>query len=167
MSDEEQQDQQETATPDYGQSDQVAKPQGDRCPRCGDKAYHAESIAMEGYKFHKRCFACKDCKKKLDSTNAASHDVIMSDEEQQDQQESATPDYGESDQVAKPSGDRCPRCGDKAYHAESISMEGYKFHKRCFSCKECKKKLDSTNAASHGGKSTCIVCYKLFLIISS
>lgn len=74
--------------------------------------------------------------------------VKMSDDEQQEQT-SATPDYGESDQVAKPKGDVCPRCGDKAYHAESIAMEGDKFHKRCFSCKRCKKKLDSTNACSH------------------
>ena len=50
----------------------------------------------------------------------------MSDDEQEPQQQSAQPDYGESDQVAKPQGDRCPRCGDRAYHAESISFEGFK-----------------------------------------
>lgn len=89
----------------------------------------------------------------------------MSDDEQQYEQEDQEPEpapsgggggshipdaYAES--KAKPQGDRCPRCGDRAYHAESISMEGYKFHKRCFSCKDCKKKLDSTNANSHEGK---------------
>jgi hypothetical protein len=90
----------------------------------------------------------------------------MSDDEQQVEQEEeeqepepAAPKSTEShmpeafhDAVAKPQADCCPRCGDRAYHAESISMEGYKFHKRCFSCKDCKKKLDSTNANSHEGK---------------
>ncbi|KXJ07671.1 Muscle LIM protein Mlp84B [Exaiptasia diaphana] len=81
----------------------------------------------------------------------------MSDDEQQEV--SATPDYGESDQVAKPQGDRCPRCGDRAYHAESIAMEGMKFHKRCFSCRRCKKKLDSTNACSHEREVYCKGCH--------
>lgn len=47
---------------------------------------------------------------------------------------------------------RCPRCGDKVYKAEEVMCEGAKWHKKCFGCKDCRKKLDSTTCNSHEGR---------------
>ena len=47
---------------------------------------------------------------------------------------------------------RCPRCSDRVYQAEQVVGAGGKWHKKCFACKECGKKLDSTTCNSHEGK---------------
>lgn len=45
-----------------------------RCPRCIDRVYAAEEVVCDGQKWHKKCFGCKDCGKKLDSTTCNTHD---------------------------------------------------------------------------------------------
>ena len=54
---------------------------------------------------------------------------------------------------------RCPRCNDRVYAAEEVSGAGSKWHKKCFSCKDCRKKLDSTNCSDNNGRSAfnCLV----------
>ena len=39
----------------------------------------------------------------------------------------------------------CPRCQGKVFEAERCVTRVGSFHKPCFSCIECSKKLDSTN----------------------
>ena len=46
-----------------------------------------------------------------------------------------------------------PRCSDRVYAAKEVVCEGQKWHKTCFGCKDCGKKLDSTTCNSHDGKS--------------
>ena len=38
----------------------------------------------------------------------------------------------------------CPRCGGKVFEAERCVTRIGSYHKACFSCIECSKKLDST-----------------------
>ena len=45
----------------------------------------------------------------------------------------------------------CPRCTKKVYKAEEVICEGSKWHKSCFGCLECRKKLDSTTCNTHEG----------------
>lgn len=47
---------------------------------------------------------------------------------------------------------KCPRCGRTVYMAEEVLGAGAKWHKQCFNCKDCNKKLDSTTVSD--GKST-------------
>lgn len=54
---------------------------------------------------------------------------------------------------------RCPRCNDRVYAAEEISGAGSKWHKKCFSCKDCRKKLDSTNCSDNNGEIYCKTCH--------
>ena len=37
-------------------------------PRCKKTVYQAEEVVAAGKHWHKGCFSCADCKKKLDST---------------------------------------------------------------------------------------------------
>ena len=45
----------------------------------------------------------------------------------------------------------CPRCGGKVFEAERMVTKIGSYHKACFSCIECAKKLDSTDVCE--GKS--------------
>ncbi|KAI9091123.1 hypothetical protein DFS34DRAFT_653709 [Phlyctochytrium arcticum] len=44
------------------------------CPRCLQSVYLAEQIAGPGGLWHKACLACKNCKKRLDSTSLTERD---------------------------------------------------------------------------------------------
>jgi len=54
---------------------------------------------------------------------------------------------------------KCPKCSKSVYAAEEMLAAGAKWHKQCFTCGLCKKRLDSTNAAEHGGELFCKQCY--------
>jgi cysteine/glycine-rich protein len=54
---------------------------------------------------------------------------------------------------------RCPRCNDRVYHAEETLAIGQSWHQKCFSCKTCKRKLDSGNLCDKDGEIFCKPCY--------
>jgi LIM domain len=57
-------------------------------------------------------------------------------------------------------GQGCPRCGFAVYAAEQMISKGKVWHKRCFSCFDCHKSLDSTNLNdSPTGEIYCRGCY--------
>jgi hypothetical protein len=41
--------------------------------------------------------------------------------------------------AAEGAADRCPRCAGKVFDAERLSMRSGQYHKKCFSCAECKR----------------------------
>ena len=48
---------------------------------------------------------------------------------------------------------KCKRCAKSVYQAEERKdSDGGFWHARCFACKECGKKLDSTTLNMHEGK---------------
>lgn len=61
-------------------------------------------------------------------------------------------------------GQGCPRCGGAVFAAEQQLAKGTIWHKKCFSCAECKRPLDSTLACDGPDKEIhCRPCYaKLF-----
>uniref|UniRef100_A0A6G1SMU4 Muscle LIM protein Mlp84B n=1 Tax=Aceria tosichella TaxID=561515 RepID=A0A6G1SMU4_9ACAR len=54
---------------------------------------------------------------------------------------------------------KCPKCSKSVYAAEEMLAAGAKWHKQCFKCGLCHKRLDSTNATEHGGDLFCKQCY--------
>ncbi|XP_078345922.1 muscle LIM protein 1-like [Oculina patagonica] len=56
---------------------------------------------------------------------------------------------------------KCKRCGKSVYQAEEAKdSDGGVWHKSpCFSCAECKKKLDSTSLNMHEGEIYCRTCH--------
>jgi cysteine and glycine-rich protein len=54
---------------------------------------------------------------------------------------------------------KCPKCGKSVYAAEEMLAAGAKWHKTCFKCGLCHKRLDSTNATEHDGLLYCKQCY--------
>jgi cysteine/glycine-rich protein len=57
------------------------------------------------------------------------------------------------------SSNNCVRCEKAVYFVEQQSGPGGMYHKACFSCKECNKRLDSTNLADKENQIYCKTCY--------
>ncbi|UXI19071.1 hypothetical protein NH340_JMT05014 [Sarcoptes scabiei] len=56
--------------------------------------------------------------------------------------------------------DICPRCQKAVYMAEKMMGGGYAWHKTtCFTCKECKKRLDTTSLCERESEIYCKTCY--------
>ncbi|GJJ69497.1 hypothetical protein EMPS_01843 [Entomortierella parvispora] len=60
-----------------------------------------------------------------------------------------------------PTSPKCPRCSKSVYSAEQvIGPNGAAWHKSCFTCKECNRRLDSNTLAEHEGEAYCKACHK-------
>mgnify|MGYP002714351115 CR=1 FL=1 len=53
----------------------------------------------------------------------------------------------------------CLRCNKPVYAAEELLAGGNKWHKVCFKCNLCGKRLDSTNVNAHDNALWCKQCY--------
>ncbi|KAK3813346.1 MAG: hypothetical protein J3Q66DRAFT_285588 [Benniella sp.] len=57
---------------------------------------------------------------------------------------------------------RCPQCSKAVYLAEQvIGPNGASWHKSCFVCVRCNRRLDTSTLAEHEGKAYCQPCHKL------
>ncbi|RWS22477.1 Cysteine and glycine-rich protein 2-like protein, partial [Leptotrombidium deliense] len=53
----------------------------------------------------------------------------------------------------------CQRCNKAVYMAEKMMGAGSAWHKTCFCCKECNKRLESTTLCEREGEIYCKTCY--------
>jgi len=160
---------------------------GPGCPRCGGKVFHAEQMFSRTQVYHKACFSCGNCKRPLDSVNACDtpeKDIFCrgcygkkygakgygfaggAGGLQTGDFEASVADRptlvsdtkaikGEEDDK-----ETCPRCGGKVFHAERMLSKNHSFHKKCFTCLECMRPLDSmTCCDSPDGEIFCRACY--------
>ncbi|KAK7601538.1 hypothetical protein V9T40_008979 [Parthenolecanium corni] len=162
-------------------------PQAPKCPKCGKSVYAAEEKVAGGYKWHKDCFKCNLCGKALDSTNCAEHEnqlfcknchgrkfgikgygfgggagALNMDTGDQFGTVPHRPHAAlEPRAIAKaPDGEGCPRCGGCVYAAEQMLALSRGWHKECFKCSDCSKRLDSRNVCEGPDKDIyCRVCY--------
>eukprot|EP01135_Chromosphaera_perkinsii_P005246 Nk52_evm15s327 gene=Nk52_evmTU15s327 len=56
-------------------------------------------------------------------------------------------------------GPKCPRCVKTVYMAEEMLAAGKKWHKRCFTCKECNRGLDSSTCTDREEEIYCKPCH--------
>ncbi|KAK3844937.1 MAG: hypothetical protein J3R72DRAFT_397655 [Linnemannia gamsii] len=60
-----------------------------------------------------------------------------------------------------PTAPKCPRCTKSVYSAEQIiGPNGAPWHKACFTCRECNRRLDSNILGEHEGEAYCKTCHK-------
>lgn len=157
-----------------------------KCPVCDKSVYFAEEVVAEGKKFHKACFKCSQCNKMLDSSTATAHEgtlychpchrrnfglkgygygqgagVLATDSGGTGSWNPPAPTSGGGAGGGSRYGgaDKCPRCGKTVYMAEKIVGAGSSWHKGCFNCSSCKKKLDSTTVCDKDGEIYCKACY--------
>ncbi len=53
----------------------------------------------------------------------------------------------------------CLKCGRAVYHAEEMLAGGLKWHKTCFKCELCHKRLELGGANAHDDALWCKQCY--------
>lgn len=51
--------------------------------------------------------------------------------------------------------DICPRCHKAVYMAEKMMGAGFAWHKSCFNCNECHKRIESTNLCERDDEIYC------------
>ena len=53
----------------------------------------------------------------------------------------------------------CPRCGKSVFIAELMRAAGKAWHKSCFTCNICNKRVDSSTLCEREGEIYCRSCY--------
>ena len=115
------------------------------CQACGGKVYEPERVSSKTGIYHKNCFSCHQCKKKLDSTlvyafEAPDTHIYC--------KKCFTDKFGEgrspllwtdTTTILPMDGQGCPRCGGAVFKQEEVIEKGRNFHKRCFTCKKCNR----------------------------
>lgn len=172
-----------------------------RCQKCGKTTYKAETITYERIPYHKNCFKCVQCKRKLTAgdanpfgedeylCNVHYHQVVFGGSKSpQNDAEVFSAASGESkvtgpalvtaaasnkvhplvaagmdwrkaggkqvykypEDLETKSDPRCNLCGKVAYKAEVVTYERIPYHKNCFKCIQCKKRLTAGTANPFG-----------------
>ncbi|KAJ3271607.1 hypothetical protein HDV01_006477 [Terramyces sp. JEL0728] len=57
------------------------------------------------------------------------------------------------------SNNKCVRCSKTVYFVEQQTGPGGYYHKNCFTCKQCNKRLDSQNMTDNNNEAFCKSCY--------
>ena len=136
-----------------------------KCPNCQGKVFDAEKCITPFGTFHPSCFKCWTCSKTMTSTTAfRSNNMIVC-------KQCLTPDHQEFEAIAKALNDteviktmdndpdKCPRCFGKVFDAEKMSMKVGNYHKKCFACVSCLRKLDFSTACDGVDDIYCNNCY--------
>ncbi|KAK2716277.1 hypothetical protein QYM36_010756 [Artemia franciscana] len=161
---------------------------GEGCPRCGGVVYNAEQMLARGKAWHKTCYKCNECNKRLDSTNTCEGPdseiyckmcygknfgpkgygfgggagALKSDTEfgRESYDGARAVLRPDTKCILAPEGQGCPRCGGVVYEAEKMLAKDRVFHKGCFNCHDCHRPLDSVLACDAPDKDVyCKACY--------
>ena len=126
--------------------------------------FEAEKITIKDDVYHKRCFNCRRCARPLDSLTVAvgndgdiyckvCHKVVTAPERPQFQTDTTVI-------MAEEEKEGCPRCGGKVFEAEKMTAKQGIYHRRCFTCVDCKRALDyQLLADGPDGELYCKLCY--------
>ena len=121
------------------------------CRKCQGVVFDLESHHAKAGIYHKVCFKCDSCQKNLDSLSAQYLETQDNNglfchrcfEEKFGSITSAPNIYSETAKIIAVDEKGCPRCGGAVFHAEEIIEGGNTYHRKCFSCKTCKKNIAS------------------------
>ena len=122
------------------------------CPRCGGAVFKAEEMVSKGVLFHRKCATCILCQKTLEASSlCAGHgtdmEIYCSGCYAKKYADSRPTQPVNTDAIKAMAGDDCcVRCEGKIFEAERYKSKTNLYHKKCFTCNECKKSLESTLA---------------------
>jgi hypothetical protein len=152
------------------------------CQTCNGQVFEAsdEKMATPIGLFHKACFRCSSCQVAMGSSPDIARrfkDKIYcrqcADREKSVTRESGIDDKADNfalsyinSEVIKATEndpDRCPKCTGKVFPAEMMTMKSGHYHSKCFTCCNCKRSLESTNACDGPNNSLfCHSCYNKY-----
>ena len=150
-----------------------------QCLACGGKIFEAEKFSTSFGSFHAQCFRCAKCSYNLYNSpdNACSRNgqVLCKRcfiRERKNSLSAGNDEDGallyaksivESHVIQAEDGDplQCPRCSGKVFEAERMKMKSGSYHRKCFSCFECRRMLNySTATDGPNNKVYCNPCYQ-------
>ena len=150
-----------------------------QCIGCGGKIFEAEKFATCFGTFHAPCFKCSKCFMSLQTspdTACSRNGKVLCRQcfgRERSKSVSAGNDedgfliYAKSiaDSHIIPAADgdpfKCPRCSGKVFEAEKMSMKSGHYHKKCFSCFECRRPMDYSLATDGPDWEVyCTTCYQ-------
>ena len=139
----------------------------DACFRCKAKVFEAERVMAKCGPYHKYCLTCFECHGSLDAAffNGPEGEIFCRYCYAVLHGHRAKSDYkgwmdSKTIMGSKGEHDTCPRCSGKVFEAEKCPTKVGPFHRNCFSCIECNRKLDSvTCCEGPDGEIYCKSCY--------
>ena len=150
--------------------------------------FEAERKASRTLFWHKKCFSCRKCHKALDSALQYTHEgpdreIYCKDCFRKSFPESEVPLLYQDTTKIKPEDEEngCPRCGGAVYkesltlycprhctlimwhaapfQAEEVNIKERVYHKKCLTCKSCKRPCDISGLAiGPEGDIYCNIC---------
>jgi len=148
-----------------GSGDEETK---DSCPRCGGKVFEAEKMTGKYGYYHKKCFKCMKCKRPLDYqtlSEGPDNEVYCKNCYAYEHGHKAKPNLHDSDvttlQGEEGEPDVCPRCSGKVFEAEKQIAKPGSYHRKCFTCAECRHQMDPRSFANGPDNEIyCLYCYE-------
>jgi len=147
----------------YLDTSKIAPTEEKGCPRCGGAVFEAEKVCVKDVFYHKKCLTCAKCSRALDSLSVSvapdgdiyckvCYKIVTAPERPQISDVAIIPAEDEKD--------GCPRCGGKVFEAEKMITKSGVYHKKCFSCINCKCQLSYYGAIeAPDNEIYCRVCY--------
>ena len=168
----------------------MTEKQTNGCPRCGGAVFEAERIMAQDQAFHKSCATCKTCKRFLDSSNLCSaklqdkyveifcqgcysrfsgvagfrgtlNTTWVDEKSSESYKNSSFVDLS----VIKSSDPEsaCRKCTGVVFDLEKHYAKCGVYHKACFKCDSCSKRLDSFSSKyveTQGNELQCLKCFE-------
>jgi len=136
---------------------------GSKCTSCGKTSYTAETIHFEKHPYHRKCFKCLECKKKIENTSKAHYDPadksiiycgacynrkgLATKQTKVKWEKKIGSSQGGSGKWGG-GGVACTICSKTVFMGEQISFDKKPYHAKCFKCRQCHKKLAAGKAKS-------------------
>jgi len=154
-----------------------------KCHACAKSVYAAEELKGLGFIWHKMCFKCEGCEKRLESGKETEHDdkpycknchgkkfgpkgvglgatagCLSTEEEVKKDSKYKNPN-AVSKVMSTGDVETCVTCNTTVYAAEKMIVISKIYHKRCIKCASCEKVLDAGSVLEHGDNIYCQNCY--------
>lgn len=136
-----------------------------KCAICGKTSYPAETVMVNKVPYHRKCLKCKNCDRKLSTASDCQTFKHEGDTQQSvycqkcfktlrlnAEQAKVKWHKGQHAGSSKGSGKwggggkPCTKCGKTVHVGEQVKFEGGIYHPACFTCKQCHKKLNTSEA---------------------
>ena len=144
--------------------------------------FEAEKMTGKWGSYHRKCFKCMKCKRPLDYATLSEgpdNEVYCKNCYSYEHGHKAKPNLHDADvttlqveysiitsvlmtnQGDDGGPDVCPRCQGKVFEAEKQIAKPGSYHRKCFTCAECKHQMDPTNFANGPDNDIyCLYCYE-------
>ena len=110
--------------------------------------FETERITSKSFNWHKKCFNCVKCSSPFGTIHYANEgpdsEIYCKSCFKKSFPNNEIPKLFNDTTIIKPAEPEggCPRCDGAVFQAEEVNIKGRVYHKKCLSCKQCKRPTD-------------------------